>query len=258
MTNSVALLITAVVLSATVAALLSAARGQDAEPTVREFEVPNRRGAMLDAVLHVPGVKNGTAVVIAPGQGYHKDLPLIVRSAQRLSDAGFHVLRFDWTYFTAKGRPSDDLSSERQDLDAAIAWVRKFEGVRKVIVAGKSLGSRVALQRAAEKSGDLAGVALLTFPIHDPGAAEKLFVDASELDRTACPLLVVTGDRDPLCDLRTLYGLLAKSKSTIPVVTVPGDHSLNDPDDKKNEARTAEHIETAVDALVLWCRRWSE
>src|SRR5438093_11993143 len=136
--------------------------------------VPTPRGVVLEATLHRPKKPNGAAVVLAPGQGYHPARPLLVRSAEALAEAGFVVVRFDWAYFTAKGQPSDGLAKEAEDLEAAIAYARKVEGASKVLLAGKSLGSLVVLARAAAHAEDVAGVALLTFPIHEPGAPATL------------------------------------------------------------------------------------
>jgi len=141
-------------------------------------EIPTQRGLKLVGALHRPEKPNGVAVVIAPGQGYHKDLPLIVESAKALADAGFLAVRFDWAYFTAKGQRSADLKPEMDDLEASIHFARQQEGIEKVVIAGKSLGSMVALNRAAARPDDLAGLALLTFPIHNPGATDTLFFPA--------------------------------------------------------------------------------
>ena len=134
----------------------------------QRIQIKTGHGSTLDMVLHLPREPRGVAVLIAPGQGYHMDLPLIEKSADRLSDAGFHALRFNWGYFAAKGRPSEGLKVEQADLEAAIGWIRKTKGVEKLILAGKSLGSLVVLNRAGEKHDDIEGVALLTLPIHAP------------------------------------------------------------------------------------------
>src|SRR5687767_10713862 len=74
--------------------------------------VPTARGVPLQATLHRPEKPNGTAIVLAPGQGYHRGLPLMQRGAEALAGAGFLVLRFDWAYFTAKAQPAEDFGAE--------------------------------------------------------------------------------------------------------------------------------------------------
>jgi len=250
------ILIVALVLLGLLAALLPAFAEQDLAP--RSVEIETARGVKLKAMYHAAQSPNGAAVVIAPGQGYHMELPLITTSAARLADEGFAVLRFDWAFFTAKGAPAADFATEVADLDAAIAWVHALDGVDKVVVAGKSIGSLVAMKRAGSKHDDLAGVALLTFPIHNPGAHEQLWVTPDDIDNVGRPMSVFVGDRDPLCDLGTLYALIAKTKTPAPIIVVPGEHSFRDPDNKNDKARTAANIDVIVNALVLYCGRWIE
>jgi predicted alpha/beta-hydrolase family hydrolase len=229
------------------------ARGEGAAGKVEEVKVSTPRGATLEATLHRPAKGNGAAVVLAPGQTYHRGLRLMTRTAEALAEAGFVVLRFDWAYFTAKGRPSEGYATEGEDLEAAVAHVRGVEGIQKVLLAGKSLGSLVALGRAAAKPEAYAGVALLTFPIHDPGSPAKRREGVDALVGLKVPALVVTGDRDPLCWRTSLYALASEAKVAPQVVVVPGDHSLA-PDPKVDE-RTAENVDLAVRATVLWARR---
>jgi predicted alpha/beta-hydrolase family hydrolase len=229
--------------------LLVLGLGARAAEETRAVLVPAPRGVKLEAVLHVPASPNGCAVVLAPGQGYHKELPLLKACAERLAAAGFLALRFDWGYFTAKGAPSPDLAVEREDLDAALTYAKGLAGVSRVILAGKSLGSMVALLRAADKGDDLAGVALLTLPVEMGGAR---VAEAMRLKEVAPPVLVACGDRDRLCPLRLLYALAADCPRPPSLVIAPGDHGFREGEDA---AKEAENVARVADALVLWARR---
>jgi predicted alpha/beta-hydrolase family hydrolase len=240
---------------ALLAAASGSARGEAPEGKTEEVKVATSRGVALEGTLHRPAKANGTAVVLAPGQGYHRGMPLMVRSAEGLASAGFTALRFDWAYWTAKGKASADLATEAEDLDAAVAHARGLDGVKRVILAGKSLGSLVALRRAAasKDASAYAGVALLTFPVHDPGSPARRRAGVDDLLALATPSLIVTGDRDPLCWLTSLYTLVSEAKHAPSIVVVPGDHGLAGP--TPVEAETAENVDLAVRALVLWARR---
>jgi predicted alpha/beta-hydrolase family hydrolase len=251
-------LLAAAALIAATFLLLPQAGAKDAKSPPHKARIETAHGSTLDVVYHPPAGSRGTAVVIAPGQGYHMDLPLIVRCAERLSDEGFFVVRFNWGYFAKKGKPSADLKTEQADLEAVVAWIRKTDGVKKVILAGKSLGSLVVLNRAGEKHDDIAGVGLLTFPIHDPGDAGNLWVTPADIDKVGCPMMIALGDRDPLASLPALYGLVAKTARPAPIVVAPGEHSFRDPAKKDDSARTAEHLDVVIDAFLLYCKRWSE
>jgi predicted alpha/beta-hydrolase family hydrolase len=218
----------------------------------REVPIATPRGVQLKGTLDAPARPNGGAVVLAAGKGYHGGLPLLKACAERLASEGFFVVRFEWAYFTAKKEPAPDLSTEIEDLEAAIGYAKKLAGVKKVIVAGKSLGSIAALLRAEAKADDLAGVALLTFPIHPPGEPARIQPAAEKLAALKLPVLVLCGDQDPGCAPGALYGLAASCPVQPSVVIVPGDHGFKEGDDT---AREQENVALAAHALAVWAKR---
>lgn len=218
----------------------------------KEVNIPTPRGVQLKGTLNAPPKPNGAAVVLAAGKGYHGGLPLLKTCAERLVAEGFAVVRFEWAYFTAKKEPAPDLSTELEDLEAAIAYAKGLDGVKKVIVAGKSLGSVAALLRAEKKADDIAGVALLTFPVHNPGEPAKIFPEAEKLANLKLPVLVLCGDKDDLCAPGAVYSLAASCETAPTVVIVPGDHTFKEGDDA---AKQQENIELAAHALVVWAKR---
>jgi predicted alpha/beta-hydrolase family hydrolase len=218
----------------------------------REVSIPTPRGVQLKGTVDAPAKPNGAAVVLAAGKGYHGGLPLLKACAERLAAEGFVVVRFEWAYYTAKKEPAPDLSTELLDLEAAIAYAKGLDGVKKVIVAGKSLGSVAALLRAERKPDDLVGVALLTFPIHNRGQPARIFPEAERLANLKLPVLVLCGDGDDLCSPGALYGLAATCPTPPTVVIVPGDHSLKEGED---EAKVQENVALAAHALAVWAKR---
>lgn len=221
--------------------------GKDDAATV-DVDIPTDRGVALKAVVHRPAKPNGAAVVLAPGQGYHKELPLMKRGAEALAEAGFTAVRFDWAYWTAKGQPSDGYATEIADAEAAISFAKKQDGVSKLLLAGKSLGSVVALAWSNAHAGALNGLALLTFP----NTAES---NPNAADLAKCDLapLMVSGDADPLLDRPALYALAAKMQHSPLIVIVPGDHGYGD--GVKGSADAAENVDLAVRNLVVWAKR---
>jgi predicted alpha/beta-hydrolase family hydrolase len=218
----------------------------------REIAIPTPRGVELKGTVDAPAKPNGGAVVLAAGKGYHGGLPLLKACAERLAAEGFFVVRFEWAYYTAKKAPAPDLSTEIEDLEAAIAYAKKIEGVRKVIVAGKSLGSVAALLRAGRKADDLAGVALLTLPVHQPGEPAKIFPEAEKVAALKLPVLILCGDKDDLCNPSAIYALAATCETPPTVVIVPGDHGMKEGDDASKEQ---ENVALAAHALAVWAKR---
>jgi len=203
-------------------------------------KIHSSRGPIA-ASLDKPWKPNGVAVVLAPGQGYHRELPLMKQGAQALTQAGFHAVRFDWRYHTAGGKPSTDLKGERLDLKAAVLFARSIEGVDKIILAGKSMGAGLALDMACEDRR-FAGLALFTLPIRQPAAAV-----AEKLARVKAPVLIINASTDPLCELKSLFQVALVPKHAPQIVIVPGNHAL---------AGSDESVEVAVRSLVVWAQQW--
>lgn len=240
------------VAAALVAVVATRAHTAD-EPTVTDVAIPTARGVELQGTLHRPAAPGDVAVVLGSGQGYSREKLLLRRSAEALAEAGFTTLRFDWAYWTAKGQPSEDLATEVADYDAAAAFVRKQPGVKRLLAAGKSLGSIVTTRWATAHAADVTGVALLTLPVNEPGKPDVPFDDQNAIAKLPFEALIVVGDRDPLADRGALYRLAASLPKPPRIVVAPGDHGFAGP--TKDPAETAENVELAVRALVLWARR---
>jgi predicted alpha/beta-hydrolase family hydrolase len=238
--------IVAVVVAAAALAALTAF-GKDAAESA-EADIPTARGVALKAVVHRPATANGAAVVLAPGQGYDKEKPLMKRGAEALAEAGFVAIRFDWAYWTAKGQPADGYATEIADVDAVVAFAAQQTGVTKVLLAGKSLGSVVALAWSNAHESSLAGLALLTFP-----NTKDANPTADDLAKSGMAPLIVSGDVDPLLDRTALYATAAKMSHAPLVVIVPGDHGFGN--GTKGSPDAAENVDLAVKNLVVWAKR---
>lgn len=202
------------------------------------FYVVNADGARVSVVVDVPpGEGRFPAVVLAPGQGYHMNLPVMEATARALVEQGIAVFRFNWAYFTAepKGEPSDDLSKELRDLQAVLVAARKHPKViaNKLSVGGKSLGSVVAW-RAFTADSELRSALLLT-PVcsrvpkgeSEPQSEARENYPGFEADRRLT--LMVSGDKDPLCASSVLYEFAGTRASTARVAVVGGDHGYGNP-----------------------------
>lgn len=218
-------------------ALVLAAVAGLALGTASAEDVRTARGSLLRLVVDAPGAEHGggpfPAVVLAPGQGYHLALPALTQTAQRMAARGLVVYRFDWGYFGAepRGKPSQDLADELEDLQAAIRAARADRRVdpARVLVAGKSLGSVVAW-RAFTGDPQLRAALLLT-PLctrrtegAEPRAAGLANYPGS--DKEARPVALLLGDRDPLCTTSHLYAWAGTAGPDWRVNVVGGDHGF--------------------------------
>src|SRR5205823_9244275 len=83
--------------------------------------------------------------------------------------------------------------------ERAMAPLREqmVEGLGEAVIGGHSFGGRVASMVAAQSAP--AGLVLLSYPLHRPGHPET--VKAEHFDEIACPVLVLSGDRDQFARL---------------------------------------------------------
>ena len=171
----------------------------------------------------------GVTMVLAHGAGAGRASAWIRRFAGLFADGGLDVVTFDFAYMAAGRKLPDKAPAlEAAFLDAVDAAVAAT-GARGVVVAGKSMGGRMATHLAAQPERWRAGAPLLGavafgYPLRPPGPRGGDRV--SHLRRLAVPTLIVQGTRDTFggpdavaADVGAVPHL-----EVLPVAT--GDHSL--------------------------------
>jgi len=208
----------------------------------------------LGARWSEPEQGNGSsAVLLAHGAGLGMDSPFMTRVETGLVQRGFAVLSFQYAYreralASGKNRPPDRREGLEEAHRAAFAEFKRRAGSRRLIMAGKSLGGRLATMLAATGT-PAAGLVLFGYPLHPPGKPEK---QRSEHFGTICqPALFMQGTRDRLCDLDLLYPALKRWGGTATVHTVDGaDHSFHVP---RRTGRTDDEVlEELLDTTAAW------
>lgn len=202
------------------------------QASVQEVQFSNE-ALVVEGIKHMPAAEAPVPVlIIAPGGGYHMQLPLIKQLAEAGAAENLAVVRFDWPYHTNGARPSDDLSAEEDALALVLAQVLEDPAIdpSRVYLAGKSIGSRVAY-RLFQRSPNLAALLLLTPVCTGQGQADKPVAVAADwypdLKAESRPVLFISGQSDPLCSQPMLAQHTATAGDNITVVSVPGDHGFN-------------------------------
>ncbi len=246
--------------------LLSFGCSLSSATTVESFSIQTPRGKWVKGSIHYASKEGPSArVVLAPGRGYHMDLPLTKGLAEKLAASGISAVRFDWAYYSEGGKPSSDLSQEVEDLSSVIDLLKTNEKIdsTKVIVAGKSLGSVVAYQYF-DKAPGAAGLMLLT-----PICANWFDENGKELEKPtnggkkyypnllkeSRDVVFILGDQDhDSCPLPFLYDFSKESAGNIKIVVVGGDHSLElgNRDDEKFKEPNRKNMEAAQNMIVHW------
>lgn len=165
-------------------------------------------------------------VVLTPGAGADRDHRTLVALEAAL--APLPVLRLDFANRERGSRGPERAEAAVPHLrERADAWADEL-GVdpAQLVLGGRSFGGRMASMAVAQGQ-PAAGLLLLSYPLHPPGRPEQLRV--GHLPDVRVPVLAVSGERDPFGSPDELRHHLASLAGPWELVTVPGDHSPQDP-----------------------------
>ena len=164
-------------------------------------------------------------VVWAPGAGLPSTSPWMERWRERLStlDGVQHIRPFDYPY-RREGRSRPDRLPVLVDAHAAeIAAARDAHPEARVVLAGKSMGSRVGCHVSLDHPVD--ALVCFGYPLVSSGKRRTLRDEVLVALRT--PILFIQGTRDAMGPLDTFAEV--RGRMTAPSdlhVVVTGDHSL--------------------------------
>jgi uncharacterized protein len=187
--------------------------------------------------------------LFAPGAGAPSSSAWMRAWAARLATVGT-VETFDYGYMRERRKRPDPLPVLIAAHRAALAEARGRHGGTaaagpRVILAGKSMGSRVGCHVSLEEP-QVAGVVCFGYPLRAAGSGKMR--DAVLVEMRA-PVLFVQGTRDELCPLEDLAAVRARMTARSELYIVDrGDHSLAV---TKTQQKASGMSQEAVDAGVL-------
>jgi predicted alpha/beta-hydrolase family hydrolase len=130
-----------------------------------------------------------------------------------------------------------------------------LEGTRRWVLAGHSMGARVACQVSGDVPQLVAACIGLSYPLHPPDQPTQLRDEL--LVGVQQPLLLVRGTRDPFSQQRLWDGVLQRLSSSMPIIhsVDAGDHSLKVAAGKESGAATAAALEAVCSAVQQFLQR---
>ncbi|MCH9694819.1 MAG: alpha/beta fold hydrolase [Gammaproteobacteria bacterium] len=143
----------------------------------QKVSFPNNTGQLLSGILDLPDTSPVAYALFAHCFTCSKNLKAATNIARSMTDAGFAVLRFDFTGLGQSEGEFEDtsFSSNVGDLLAAVAWLTEQHEAPKVLF-GHSLGGTAVLQAAPSVAAAVA-VATIGSPA-DPGHVAHMFADS--------------------------------------------------------------------------------
>lgn len=164
-------------------------------------------------------------VVLTPGAGADRDHRTLVALEGAL--APLPVLRLNFPHrdrgSSAPDRPEVAVAHLRERAAAFAATLGV--GTERLVLGGRSFGGRMSSMAVAQGL-PVAGLVLLSYPLHPPGRPDRLRVE--HLPDVTVPVLAVSGTRDPFGSPDELATHLATIRGPLTTVLVAGDHSPKD------------------------------
>ena len=167
------------------------------------------------------------------GAGGNAQAPLLRALADTAAEAGYTVLRCDLPYRQVRsfGPPGPaDAARDRAGLKNAIAALQALMGgdfregeeaaSGKLYLGGHSYGGRQSSMLCAEEPGLLAGLLLLSYPLHPPRRPDQQ--RTQHLPDLRTPTLFVHGTRDPFATTGELERAMKMIPARTKLLTVEG------------------------------------
>lgn len=164
----------------------------------------------------------------------------------RLAAAGHPTLTFDYPYVEAGRKLPDRMPTLLECHRAALVRLRSYGW--PVVLAGKSMGGRVASHVAAEETG-VSGLVFFGYPLVSPSTGVVRSTD--HLHQSGVPMLFLSGSRDRLGPLDALRPLVKGLGATLEVVE-EGDHSFQVP--KRTGLSSGDVLDRLAGVTMEWLR----
>jgi predicted alpha/beta-hydrolase family hydrolase len=172
--------------------------------------------------LHHPAKANGDGLVLSHGAGSNAQSPFLIAIANEFAAAGLVVLRCDLPYRQTRsyGPPGPgDAARDRKGLKNAVAALRPLAR-RRVFLAGHSYAGRQSTMLCAEEPDLVAGLLLLSYPLHPPRKPEQL--RTQHLPSLRTPSVFVEGTRDPFASVEEMEAAIKLIPAKTELLKVEG------------------------------------
>ena len=201
--------------------------------------------------LHTPDTPSGDVLILSHGAGANAQAPLLRALADAFAQAGFAVLRCNLPFRQVRsfGPPGPgDAARDRAGLKNAVTAMKKAAQMKegeamnggapllasvarsgnfpkptyenRIYLAGHSYGGRQSSMLCAEEPDLVAGLLLLSYPLHPPRKPEQQ--RTQHLPDLRTPTLFVQGTRDPFASIPELEQALKMIPAKTKLLAIEG------------------------------------
>lgn len=191
-------------------------------PTVEPFSDKHLDEPIVRGFLHCPPGGSREAMILTHAAATNCQSPLLVALATAFSSSGIAVLRCDLPFRIARpnGRPPTTYAARDQaGLRRAIELI-KARVSKTVYLGGHAYGGRQSSLLAASHPNLVAGLLLLSYPLHPPKQALPLRTHHFSSLRT--PAMFVQASKDPFGTSDEVGAALSQISAPTRLVTLEG------------------------------------
>lgn len=163
-------------------------------------------------------------LILAHGSGNDMNSPFLSTIAERISETGIQVVRFNFPYRVAGRQVPDRAEVLENSWRVVIGWVKENLPNGGLYIGGKSMGARVATVISGDIT-ELRGLVMLGYPLHAPGRYDE--IKDIYLGMTRLPMLFIQGTRDAFARMDLLQHSLSAIRDRVTLHWIEGgDHSF--------------------------------
>ena len=196
----------------------------------------------------MPDKPSSAGILLAHGSGAGQDHPWIIAMRGLLAARGYPTMTFNYDYIES-GRRGPDRPDRLLAVHSAAAD-RLATYVDEVVLAGKSMGGRMASHLVGDQRWPAVAIAYFGYPLVAMGKGEPRPVD--HLHRISMPQYFVCGTRDRLSPPVLIESLVCSLPNAFRFVVEDGDHSLQVP--KRAGITNKEVLANVASATTRWIR----
>lgn len=187
------------------------------------------------------------SVVLAHGAGSTMRTPLLVYLQERLADAGYASVCFNFPYTEQGRRIPDKAPVLERCFRSVLQTLRDELGMVRLVIGGRSMGGRMATHLAAAGEA-VEGLILLGYPLHPAQRPDKL--RTAHLPQIQAPMLFFSGTRDELCTLDLLRQAIETMRAPAQLHIIDdGDHSFVVR--RSRTGRSAAEVQNEIAAIMI-------
>ena len=190
-------------------------------------------------------------IILGHGAGAGMTHTFMDSLSENLYENGVATLRYNFLYMDRGKKAPDRPKVAHPTIEAVIEKTKALYPEKKIHLAGKSFGGRMASQLMSSKEETIVNSLIFYgFPLHPAGKPEKAESRAEHLFDVKIPMLFLQGTRDTLAKVDLIEKTCSQLQNATLNILEGGDHSFKTL--KRSGISHEEMIKKLADETLNW------